>query len=125
MSRPNQQSRSEHLDTLTLTGQVAEITRELTHRTRHSDAIEDPADLCRLLGHLAWAAAIEPQLLEQLRHWLRDRHDSARLRSDTGTDAATLVADAVDALTHAFDSARCTADLLDVAHNHGAHLALD
>jgi hypothetical protein len=104
--------------------QAAEAIRELNHRTRHLDALADPAELSWLLADLAATAGRLPQLLDQLRTWLNHEHDNDRLRADTDANPADLVTLTAAELTCAGRNARHLAAALDTAHQHAAHLAM-
>jgi hypothetical protein len=102
---------------------VAESLRDLNHLTRGCDAFADPAELSQLLAELAVMTSRLPQLLDQLRCWLRHEHDAAPLRADTNADPAELICLAAAHLTRAGHYAHDLADALDNAHQHVAHLA--
>ncbi|MDQ2708350.1 MAG: hypothetical protein M3Z25_12220 [Actinomycetota bacterium] len=108
---------------LNLGEQAAEAIRELNHRTRHHDALADPAELSWLLADLAATANRLPQLLDQLRTWLHHEHDTDRLRADTDTDPADLIALTDAQLNCARRHARHLAAAIETAHQHTAHLA--
>jgi len=108
---------------LHLSEQTAEAIRQLNHRTRHLDAFTDAAELSWLLADLAATARRLPQLLDQLRTWLHHERDNDRLRADTDTHSADLVALADAELTGAGHRAQQLAAALEAAHQHAAHLA--
>jgi len=109
--------------TLPLGEQAAQAIRDLTHHTRHSDAFDDPADLCHLLADLGATAHGLPQLLGQLAAWLTHQQASGRLRADNDAGPGELTAHASAALTDAARHAHQLAAALDSTHQYTAHLA--
>jgi len=114
--------------TLTQWAQLGEqAVRVLTHRTRPAvGELSDPGDAAEIIADLASAAAMLPQLLDQLARWLLDQQHDGRLRVDflaPHGDVGQAVHAAVGALAHAGECARRAAHTLDTAHQHAAHLA--
>jgi hypothetical protein len=95
--------------------------RHLIYQTRGPQAFTDPAELGQLLAELTTTVSCLPPLLNQLQYWLRHEHDTAHLEADT--DTGLVVAEGVDALTHASRTARELTTTLDQAHQHVAQLA--
>ncbi len=104
--------------------QAAEAIRELNHRTRHLDALADPAELSWLLADLSATAQRLPQLLDQLRNWLHHEPAHGRLRADTDTHPDQLIALADAQLTCGGLHARQLAAALETAHQHTANLPM-
>jgi hypothetical protein len=100
----------------------------MTHRTRPAvSELTDPAEAAEVIADLASLAAMLPQLLDQLAHWLLEQQHDGRLRVDSlvpHSDVCQAVHATTGALAHAGESSRRAGHALDSAHQHAAHLAI-
>ena len=117
----------EHITVGHLADHATDAIRQLTHLTRPATGeLADPCDAADIIAALAAMTWMLPQLLEQLAHWLQHEHHADRLRVD---DLAPLpnpdqtVHTLTRSLQHANQALRRTAEELDTAHQHAAHLA--
>jgi hypothetical protein len=107
----------DHADT------APEAVRALIHLTNGQRALDEPADLDRLVAELAVMAGRLRQLLRQLRDWLHVEQHADRLRSDNTTDTARIVDRATDKLAQAGRAADDLGRALVDVHQLLAHLA--
>lgn len=108
--------------TVDLAATTAEAVRQLNHLTIVPRALDEPAELDRIVAELATMACRLPQLLRQLSNWLDAEQHAGRLRSDNSTDPARIVARAATQLAAAGRAAHDLSRTLDHAHQHLAHL---
>jgi hypothetical protein len=118
---------TEHLTAGQLAARCAHAIRELIHRTHPAgDDLAYPADTAAIIATLAAMTGMLGQLLAQLTHRLAHQHQNGRLTLDSLAPQPDL-AQAMHALTsslyHAIEHAQHTAEELDTAHQHAAHLA--
>jgi len=119
MTRISSRTTIDHADT------AAEAVSALIHLTHGQRALEEPAELDRLVAELAIMAGRLPQLIRQLRDWLHVEQHAGRLRSDNNTDPAQIVDRANDKLAQAGHAAHDLGSALDNAHQLLAHLATE
>jgi hypothetical protein len=118
---------TEHAAVGHLADQAEHAIRRLTHHTRPATSeLAEPADAADVIAALAAITWMLPQLLSQLAHWLQHEHHAARLRVDDLAplpDPDQTVPALTRSLQHASHVLRRTAEQLDTAHQHAAHLA--
>jgi hypothetical protein len=120
---------TDHLAVGHLADQAAHAIRLLNHRTGPATGdLAQPADTAEIITALASMAGRLPQLLDQLAHWLQHEHHAGRLRVDADAplpDAGQTVHALTRSLQHAIQCVQRTAEELDTAHQHAAHLATE
>jgi hypothetical protein len=118
---------TEHLRVGELADQAAHAIAELTRRTRPTaDDLAYPADAAAIIATLAHMTGMLPQLLNQLTNWLTHQHQNDYLALDSlapQPDLAPTMHALTSNLQHALAHAQHTAEKLDTAHQHAAHLA--
>jgi hypothetical protein len=118
---------TDHVTVGHLADRAAQAIRLLNHRTRPAtEGLAEPGDTAEIIADLASMAAMLPQLLDQLGHWLEHQQHAGRLRVDTYAplpDPAATVHALTDSLQHVNQCMQRAATALDTAHQHAAHLA--
>jgi len=118
---------TEHVTVGHLADHATHAIRQLTHLTRPTTGeLADPCDAADVIAALAAMTWMLPQLLGQLAHWLQHEHHADRLRVDDLaplSDPDQTVHTLTRSLQHAREALRRTAEELDTAHQHAAHLA--
>lgn len=118
---------TEHLTVGHLADNATDAIRQLNHRTQPATSeLADPCDAADIIAALAAMTWTLPQLLGQLAHWLQHEHHADRLRVDNLaplSDPDQTVHTLTRSLQHASQALRRTAEELDTAHQHAAHLA--
>jgi hypothetical protein len=98
---------------------AAEAVRAINHLTYHDTALPFPADVWRLLNHLATVAHRLPQALQQTDRLLARLHGRGAIGIDVGTDydggVTRAVGDTLTALRQAEAAASDLAAALDRA----------
>jgi hypothetical protein len=118
---------TEHVPSGQLADQAAHTIRLLNHRTRPAtEGLAEPHEAAEIIAALAHMTGMLPQLLGQLGHWVEHEHHHDRLRVDSLAplpDPDQTVHALTRSLQHAIDCLQRTAEELDTAHQHAAHLA--
>jgi hypothetical protein len=118
---------TEHLTAGELADQAAHAIAELIGRTRPTSGdLSYPADTAAIIATLARMTGMLPQLLTQLTGWLTHQHHNGRLALDSlasQPDLALTMHALTSSLQHAIAHAQHTAEKIDTAHQHAAHLA--
>jgi len=111
-------------ETISAADDAAEIIRYLNYCTAGPDALEQPADIDRLLSALATMASRLPQLFMQLQNNLTRITAAPGLYDDRGHDPSVAVARAAMSLGGAHGAAHALWEALDAAHQASAHLGV-
>jgi len=118
---------TEHVPSGQLADQAAHTIRLLNHRIRPATGgLAEPLEAAEIIAALASMTGMLPQLLGQLGHWVEHENHGGRLRVDSLAplpDPDQTVHALTSSLQHAIDCLQRTAEELDTAHQHAAHLA--
>jgi hypothetical protein len=118
---------TEHVAVGHVAARAADAIRLLNHLTRPgAGGLAEPCDAAEVIADLAAMTWRLPQLLGQLARWLEGELQNGSLRVDELSplpDPDEAVLTLTQSLQHASESLRSTAEELDTAHQHAAHLA--